>query len=542
MGFREVRCNWAGLLFLNSRHLESSPMFDKISDSFGGLFRKLSGTDKISESNVADAMGDVRTALLDADVHLDVVNEFCENVLADAKGQKVHEKLEPGQQMIGIVNKRLVELLGGTVEVSDDDQRTGLPIPLPKPQAESVAIRKATSGPTIIMMAGLQGSGKTTTCGKLAGFLKKQGRSVLLAACDLQRPAAVEQLQTIATQVGEMPGGARVGFYGEADKTAEYGKAVGVAIDVAKRAVQHALTQGFDTVILDTAGRLHVNDQLMGELEQVKNATGPHEVLLVVDAMSGQDAVNSAKAFHNRLAVSGVILSKYDSDTRGGAAISVRKVTGAPIKFVGVGEKLGSLEEFLPDRVAGRILGMGDVVSLVEKAQREVSDDDAKSLQDKMMRGEMTMDDFIKQMKLIRRMGPLKQLLGLLPGVGNMLKQVDIDDKHLDRIEAIVGSMTKAERQNQVELSFSRRKRVASGAGVKQEEVNQLVKQFEMVGKVSKQLAGMNTRDRAAAMREMGPGATGELPKGMQGMGNSMFAKGSSHTASVKDKFKKRKR
>jgi len=517
-------------------------MFDKLTDTFGGLFRKLSGTDKISESNVSDAMGDVRTALLDADVHLDVVNEFCDVVLADAKGQKVHEKLEPGQQMIGIVHKRLVELLGGTVEATPEDERTGLPIPLPKPQQESVAIARSASGPTIIMMAGLQGSGKTTTCGKLAGFLKKQGRSVLLAACDLQRPAAVEQLQTIATQVGEMSGGARVGFYGEADKTAEYGKAVGVAVDVAKRAVQHARAQGFDTVILDTAGRLHINDQLMGELESVKTATTPHEVFLVVDAMSGQDAVNSAKAFHNRLAVSGVILAKYDSDTRGGAAISVRKVTGAPIKFVGVGEKLGALEEFLPDRVAGRILGMGDVVSLVEKAQREVSEDDAKSLQEKMMRGEMTMEDFIKQMKLIRRMGPLKQLLGLLPGVGSMLKQVDIDDKHLDRIEAIVGSMTKAERQNGVEMSFSRRRRIAAGSGVKLEEVSQLIKQFEMVGKVSKQLAGMSTRDRAAAMREMGPAATGDLPRGMQGIGNSMFAKGSTVSASVKDRFKKRKR
>jgi signal recognition particle subunit SRP54 len=509
-------------------------MFDRLTDSFNGLFRKLSGKDAISESNVQDAMSDVRTALLDADVHLDVVNSFSDQVLKDAIGQKVVQSLEPGQQMISIVHKRLVELLGGQVQETKDEF-TGLPIPLPKQINPDALIQRAAPPPTIVMMCGLQGSGKTTTCGKLAAYLKKRGRSVMLAACDLQRPAAVEQLRTIAEQVkSDTSGGSPVHFYAEPDKCAEYGKAVGVAVQVAQRALASARQAGVDTLIIDTAGRLHINEELMGELGSVKRSLAPHHVFLVVDAMTGQDAVNSAKAFHERLTVDGVILSKYDSDTRGGAALSVRHVTGAPIKFVGTGEKLDAIEEFHADRVAGRILGMGDIVSLVEKAQQEVDEEEVKTVQQRMEKGELTMDDFLKQMKTLRRMGPMKQLLGLLPGVGSMIKDVNIDDKQLDKVEAMISSMTMEERSQPHVINNSRKKRISHGSATKQEEVGQLVRQFEMVGKVTRQLAGMNKQDRAATMAAMNPGVPGmRLP----GMG-----RGSTHTASVKDKFKKRKR
>ncbi len=516
-------------------------MFHKLNDTFSGLFRKFSGTDKISEKNVTDAMVDVRIALLDADVHLDVVNTFCDQVLADAVGEKVHASLEPGQQMIGIVHKRLVELLGGTVEFTKEDENTGLPIPLPKQVSSDALLSRAVPSPTIIMMCGLQGSGKTTTCGKLASYLKKRGRSVMLAACDLQRPAAVEQLRTLATQVqAEVAGPAQVVFYGEPEKTAEYGKAVGVAVQVAQRAVEAARQQGIDTIILDTAGRLHINDELMGELSQVKATCKPHHVLLVVDAMTGQDAVVSSKAFHTRLTVDGVILSKFDSDTRGGAAISVKQVTGAPIKFIGTGEKIDALEEFHADRIAGRILGMGDVVSLVEKAQQEIDETEAKTLQERMAKGEMTMDDFLKQLKTLRKMGPLKNLLGLLPGVGSMMKDVNIEDKQLDRVEATISSMTSEERKKPTLISFSRRKRVARGSGTNDEEVGRLVKQFDIVTKMTQGMAGLSAGDRAKMANQMRSEDPMQAAAAMRGLGG--FSRGSTHTASVKSKFKQRKK
>ena len=366
-------------------------MFDRLSDGFNAVFRKLSGQGTISEANVREAMADVETALLEADVHYDVVKAFCKEVVDEAMGSEVTKSLKPGQEMIGIVHAKLVDLLGGTPE-------TGAPEP---------GVMRISPGPTIVMMCGLQGSGKTTTCAKLAAYLKKRGRSVMLCAADLQRPAAVEQLETVARQVNdEMPGGANVSFYAEPDKVAEYGKAVGVAVKVCQNALKEARKQSIDTLILDTAGRLHVDDDLMGELRRVDKALSPHQIFLVVDAMTGQDAVNSAKAFHEQLAVDGVILTKFDSDTRGGAALSVKQVTGAPLRFIGVGEKLDAIEEFHAERMAGRILGMGDVVSLVEKAQEEVTEEEAMALQEKMAKGEMTMDDFVKQLKTIRRMGP----------------------------------------------------------------------------------------------------------------------------------------
>lgn len=514
-------------------------MFDKLTDTFNGMLRSLAGKDKISESNVRDSMETVRTALLDADVHLDVVNTFCEQVVADAVGQKVMESVEPGQQMIAIVHKRLVELLGGQVQ-EQRDEFTGLPIPLPRQAPAEGLITRAAQAPTIVMMCGLQGSGKTTTCGKLAAYLRKRGRSVMLAACDLQRPAAVDQLRTIVEQVNEGAGGAAGGptvhFYAEPEKCAEYGKAVGVAVQVAQRSLAAARKEGVDTLIIDTAGRLHINDELMGELTGVKKSLAPHHTFLVVDAMTGQDAVNSAKAFHQKLTVDGVILSKYDSDTRGGAALSVRQVTGAAIKFVGTGEKLDALEEFHPDRVAGRILGMGDVVSLVEKAQQEVNEEDVKSVQERMEKGQLTMDDFLKQMKTLRRMGPMKQLLGLLPGVGGMLKDVNIDDKQLDKVEAMISSMTTEERTQPQVINNSRKRRIATGSASKQEEVGQLVKQFELVGRVTRDLAGMNKKERAQAMAAMSPGA------GAPGMRLPGLGRGSTFTPSVKDKFKKRRK
>ncbi len=511
-------------------------MFDKLTDTFNGLLRSLAGKDKISESNVREAIATVRTALIDADVHLDVVNTFCDQVVSDAVGQKVTESLEPGQQIIGIVHQRLVELLGGHVQQAKDEF-TGLPIPMPRQLGPEGLIARASPSPTIVMMCGLQGSGKTTTCGKLAAYLKKRGRSVMLAACDLQRPAAVDQLRTISEQVkNDLPGSADVSFYAEPEKCAEYGRAVGVAVQVAQRALTEARKQGVDTLIIDTAGRLHINEELMGELSAVKKTLQPHHVFLVVDAMTGQDAVNSAKAFHQKLTVDGVVLSKYDSDTRGGAALSVRQVTGAPIKFVGTGEKLDAIEEFHPDRVAGRILGMGDVVSLVEKAQQEVDEEEVKSVQERMEKGQLTMDDFLKQMKTLRRMGPMKQLLGLLPGVGSMLKDVNIDDKQLDKVEAMISSMTTEERTQPQVINNSRKRRIATGSAAKTEEVGQLVKQFEMVGKVTRDLAGMNKKERAQAMAAMSPGGAAG------GMRLPGLGRGSTHTASIKDKFKKRKR
>lgn len=509
-------------------------MFDRLSDGFSSVLRKLSGQAVITESNVRDAMGEVRTALLDADVHASVVDEFCAGVMQDAVGREVTKSLKPGQEMIGIVHARLVQLLGGT---AGDQTIPGIGLP-----AGDGAIMRVSPGPTIVMMCGLQGSGKTTTCGKLAAYLKKRGRSVMLAAADLQRPAAVEQLETVARQVeADMPGGARVTFYSEPDKVAAYGKAVGAAVGVCQRALVAAQKAGIDTLILDTAGRLHVNDELMGELQQVNKTMHPHQILLVVDAMTGQDAVNSAKAFHAKLEVDGIILTKFDSDTRGGAALSVKHVTGAPIKFIGVGEKLDALEEFFADRMAGRILGMGDVVSLVEKAQQEVSQEEAERIQKRMEKGQLTMDDFLGQMKTLRRMGPMKQLLGMLPGVGSALKDVQVEEKQLDRVEAMISSMTKPEREQPKVIDHSRRKRISTGSGTQQNDVGNLVRQFEAVNKLTKQMAGLSVAGKAKAVKELGSsGVTTGMP-GLQGM-SGVGGKGSSFAPSVKDRFKKRKK
>lgn len=497
-------------------------MFSSLSDRFSDVFRKLSGRGTITESNVREAMEDVRIALLEADVNQDVVRTFSDEVLRDALGRDVTKSLKPGQEMVGIVHDRLVQLMS-------------------PPEGSSPGLMLVEPPPTIIMLCGLQGSGKTTTCGKLAAYLKKRGVGALVCAADLQRPAAVEQLRQVIDGVAtEATGPGRVGFYAEPDKCAEYGKAVGVAVGVCQRALREARSGGWQVLILDTAGRLHVNNELMGELQAIDRALEPHQILLVVDAMTGQDAVNSAKAFHERLAVDGVILTKADSDTRGGAALSVRRVTGAPIKFVGVGEKFDALEEFHAERMAGRILGMGDVVSLVEKAQEQVSEQEAEAMAEKMSKGKLSMDDFLGQLRSLRRMGPMKQLLGLLPGVGSMLKDVEVDEKQLDRLEGIVHSMTPKERDNVALIDRSRAKRIAAGSGTQAAEVTKLTKQFEMMQKLTQQMAGKGMIGKYKAMKELQGMDPGMMPglSGMPGLGG----KGSTVTKSVKDRFKQRKK
>lgn len=458
-------------------------MFATLSDKFNNVLRQLSGKGRISESNIREAMQQVREALLEADVHYEVVQSFTAGVQERALGTDVLESLKPGQQMIKIVYDELVKLMG--------------PV--------DTHLMEVDPPPTIVMMAGLQGSGKTTTCGKLAAMLRKKGRNVCLAAADLQRPAAVDQLETLAAQVREtVTGSGQVYFYAERDKVAEYGKAVGAAVAVCRNAVNFARQNKCHVLILDTAGRLHVNDDLMGELRQVNQAVNPHQIYLVIDAMTGQDAVNSAKAFNEQLELDGVILTKFDSDTRGGAALSVKHITGKPIKFIGIGEKLDAIEEFHPERIASRMLGMGDVISLVEKAQQEVSQEEAMALQEKIAAGKMTMDDFLSQLKTIRRMGSIKSLMGMLPGIGNQLKDVDLDDKQIDRTEAVIKSMTPLERRDVEVLDNSRRRRIAKGSGSTTNDVSHLVKGFNMVSQMGKQMSSMSMLSRIKALGSLG--------------------------------------
>ncbi|CAN5723168.1 signal recognition particle protein [soil metagenome] len=517
-------------------------MFDRLSEGFSSVIRRLSGKGAITEANVREAMEDVRTSLLEADVAVEVVDSFTRGVVDDAIGKEVTKSLNPGQEMIGVVYDRLVMLLGDLPNVPEGATQEDIAKLL---MADGPGIPVTTPGPTVVMMSGLQGSGKTTTCGKLAAWLKKRGRSSLLVAADLQRPAAVEQLHTVASAVdASSPGSARVHFYSEIDKTAEYGKAVGVAVGVCERGVAEGRRLGVDVVILDTAGRLHVNDALMSELKQVNARLKPDQVFLVVDAMTGQDAVRSAKTFHEQLEIDGLIFTKFDSDTRGGAVLSVKSITGAKIRFLGTGEKLEALEEFHPVRIAGRILGMGDVVSLVNKAREQVSDEEAQRLEEKMAKGEMTLEDFLGQLKSLRRMGPMKQVLGMLPGIGGALKNFDVEDSRLDKIEGMINSMTKQERRKPELLNNSRRRRIAKGSGTTEMEIGALIKQFSAISTVSKHLAGLSTGDKLKAMKAMsGAGSGGAGPGmgggGMGGMG--MPTKKSSFMPSLKSKFKKRK-
>jgi len=488
-------------------------MLDGLSQRIGTAVKSLSGQGRITEKNVRDAMDDVRKGLLDADVNLGVVDDFCESVTESALGEEVLQSLRPGEQMVHIVHEKLVELMGPV----------GEHIPFVDP------------GPTVVMVCGLQGTGKTTTCGKLAAWMKRNGKSVLVAAADLQRPAAVEQLRiTTETVASDAKGDAHVDFHGEPDRCAAYGEAIGEAVTVCMNALKRAKKERFDVLLLDTAGRLHIDDTLMGELRGIQRSVKPHSILLVVDAMAGQDAVNAAATFHEQLEVDGIILTKLDSDARGGAALSVKSVTGAPIRFIGTGEKFDDLEAFHPERMAGRILGMGDVVSLVEKAQEEVDEAEAEAMAKKMAEGRFTMDDFLKQIKSLRRMGSMKSLLGMLPGVGSMLKNMDVDEGALDQVESVAKSMTDAERADVSVMNKSRVRRVARGSGSGQQDVNRLLKQFEMVKKMSQQMAGGPKRGRMQMAREM---ASGNMMQGMPGMG-----RGSTKTAGMKSNFKKRKK
>lgn len=426
--------------------------FEGLSDKLQRAFKKLTGKGKLSEQNVKDAMREVRMALLEADVNYVVVKDFIKKVTDRCVGTEILSALNAGQQVVKIVNEELSALMGGT----------------------NARLTWSSSVPTIYMLCGLQGSGKTTMAGKLAAYLLKQGKKPLLAACDIYRPAAIKQLQVV----------------GEKVNVPVFERGTQDPVITSKEAVEHARYYGNDVLILDTAGRLHIDENLMGELENIKAAVKPQEILLVVDAMTGQDAVNVATAFNDKLGIDGVIITKLDGDTRGGAALSVRAVTGKPIKFAGTGEKMDAIEAFHPERMASRILGMGDVLTLIEKATEAMQlDEEAKELRNKGPE-DLTLDDFLDQMQQLKKMGPLQNVLGMLPGIGNKIKDVEISDDAMKKPEAIIRSMTMKERRRPDVLNASRRKRIASGAGVTVQDVNQLMRQFDQMRKMMKQMMG----------------------------------------------------
>ncbi|WP_138751614.1 signal recognition particle protein [Paenibacillus sinopodophylli] len=430
--------------------------FESLSSRLQNVFSKLRGKGKVSEEDVSEAMREVRLALLEADVNFKVVKDFIAKVKERAIGLDVSKSFTPGMVVIDIVNKELTELMGGTQS----------------------KLAKANKPPTVIMMAGLQGAGKTTTSGKLAKLLQKSNNKPLLIACDIYRPAAIKQLQVLGEQINAP-------VFSLGDQTSP--------VEIARAGLQHARENGNDYVIIDTAGRLHIDEELMEELKQIHQITKPDEVLLVVDAMTGQDAVNVAQSFHEQLALTGVVLTKLDGDTRGGAALSVKAVTGCPIKFAAMGEKIDSLEPFHPERMASRILGMGDMLSLIEKAQMNIDADKAKEMERKMRTAEFTFDDFLEQMEQVRNLGPLDQIMDMLPGMNKMkgMKDMKVDEKQIGRVEAIVRSMTKEEKQKPELLNHSRRKRVAAGSGTSIVEVNRLIKQFDDMKKMMKQFSSM---------------------------------------------------
>jgi len=431
-------------------------VFDQLSDRLGAIFSRLTGRGKLTESDVNEALREVRIALLEADVSLGAAKEFVAHVKEKALGANVLESLTPAQTIVKIVHDELVALLGGAGEASTRLQFSDAP-------------------PSIIMLVGLQGSGKTTQAGKLALRLKEQGRRTLLVAADVYRPAAITQLQTLGKQI-DLP---------------VYEAGTGDPVKIARDGVNEAKRLGLSTVIIDTAGRLQIDDALMVELERIKAAVNPKEILFVADAMTGQEATNVAKGFNDRLGITGVILTKMDGDTRGGAALSVYNVTQAPIKFVGVGEKLSALEPFHPDRLASRILGMGDVLTLIEKTQSIYSEDQAKKLEEKLRKQSFTLDDFLEQMRQMKKIGSMTDILKMVPGLSRALpKDFEIPEKDLKRVEAIICSMTRRERRDPSILNGSRRKRIAHGSGTQVSDVNRLVKQFEQARQMMKQLGG----------------------------------------------------
>jgi len=463
-------------------------MFESLQEGLSSAFRSMMGKATLSEANMREGLQLVRQALLEADVSYQVVQDFMGRISEQAVGEKVLKSLNPTQQLVGVVHNELVQLMG--------------------PVDHSLHLKPGDV--TVLMMCGLQGSGKTTTCGKLALSIKQQGRRPMLVAADLQRPAAVHQLQVLGEQLG-------VPVY------AETGAADPVV--VCQNAVQQARAHGAQVVILDTAGRLHIDDELMKQLVRIENRCQPDQVYLVVDAMTGQDAVLSAKAFNDALELDGLIMTKLDGDARGGAALSVKSITGVPIKFMGTGEHLDALEEFHPDRMAGRILGMGDITTLVEKAKKEFDEDEMQKQEERLRKGEFTLDDFRNMLDQTRRLGPLNKLMSLIPGMGALQKLMgDTDhEKEMKRIRGIVDSMTATERRNPKLIDASRRRRIAQGAGVEPNQIADLVKQFDGMAHMMKQMASMGMRDKLRAVQDLqnqgmlNPMATLQKPKGSTG-------------------------
>lgn len=429
-------------------------VFENLSERLQEVFRQLTAKGKLTEKDVKAAMREVKLALLEADVNFKIVKQFINNVSEKAVGADVLEGLNPGQQVIKIVRDELVELMG---------------------TAQS-ALTYSSKSPTVYMMAGLQGAGKTTTTGKLAGQMKRQGKRPLLVACDVYRPAAIKQLQVVG------------GTY----DIPVYEEGQGDPVKIAKNGVDYAKKHGNDIVIIDTAGRLHIDEELMEELKNIKAEVKPQEILFVIDAMSGQDAVNVAKTFNEKLGIDGTIITKMDGDTRGGAALSVRSITGKPIKYVGMGEKLEDLEPFYPDRMASRILGMGDVLTLIDKAQDAFDEKQVKEMERKMRANDFNLEDFMNQMQQVKKMGPLKDIIGMLPGMGKLnLNDVEIDEKAMLHVEAIIQSMTVKERRNPDILNGSRKRRIAKGSGRSIQEINKLLKQFEQMKSMMKMMGDM---------------------------------------------------
>ena len=450
--------------------------FEGLSEKLAASFKKLRNRGKLTEADVKDAMREVRLALLEADVNYKVAKDFTNKVVEEAVGAKVMESLTPAQMVIKIVNDQLTQLMGG----------------------EAAPLAKANKPPCVVLMCGLQGSGKTTHSGKLAKLLKKQGHRPLLVACDIYRPAAIDQLCVVAERAG----------------VPVFQMGTENPVKIAKAAVAHAKDHGNDYVILDTAGRLHIDEALMDELKNIRSELEPAEILLVVDAMTGQDAVNVAASFDEALGITGVILTKLDGDTRGGAALSVRAVTGKPIKFAGMGEKLDDLEVFHPERMASRILGMGDVMSLIEKAEQQIDEKQAEELARKLQEDKFDLSDMLDQFRQIQKMGDLKSMLGMIPGMGKQLKDVDIDPRQFTRLEAIILSMTPAERAKPDLINPSRKRRIAAGCGQRVEDVNRLLKQYRTMKDMMKQLKKMSKK--GGRMHGMP-----NLP-GMPGMGGMM--------------------
>ena len=424
--------------------------FEGLSSRLQEITKKIKGEARITENNMKDMLREVKLALLEADVNYKIVKEFISNVQEKALGQDVIKSLKPGEQVVKIVKDELTELLGGT------DSKINI----------------SSNPPTIIMLVGLQGAGKTTLAGKLSNYLRKQGKKPLMVACDVYRPAAVKQLQVVGNQLN-------IPVYSE--------EGVKDAVSIARRAINTAISKLNDVVIIDTAGRLQIDETLMQELVNIKKAVRPQEILLVVDSMTGQEAVNVAQTFNDKVGIDGVVLTKLDGDTRGGAALSVKKVTGKPIKFAGVGEKLSDLEEFHPDRMASRILGMGDVLSIVEKAEQALDLEEAEKLEKQLQKNKFDLDDYLAQLKQIKKMGSLSSILKMLPGASK-LKDLKVDDKEFTRIEAIITSMTAKERKNPSLLNASRRKRIAKGSGTQVHDINKFMESFEMTQKMMKQM------------------------------------------------------